>query len=313
MTLEYFLLESDDNPGTGTEQDRRDLPRAGIIKALIFDITAQTNGTSAGTRTDLTAQVDQIQIGAVESNSVSQIDGEDLDGFNTLMGNHALIDTNASDNHRNVFGFTLPLDPFMIGPNMDFNQPYGLPGSVARRVVFDYAADVVTDAGLAIDDKRMAIGAIVRKDGASVGYMTFHRHSFAGATGGVNTFTDVPTSGPNSKLLGVFNFEATNAGEVTGDGDHRTTQSIRDQAITVDRKVRLGPIYTTMMAAIHGQYETGAINDEGYSLWNLGMRNQTGQLGVPIVGGIPNNMEIRSSTGAAVTNRVHAIILNTNI
>ena len=123
----------------------------------------------------------------------------------------------------------------------------------------------------------------------------------------------MPTSGPNSKLLGVFNFETTGAADITADTEHRTTQTIRSQAITINRKDILGPLYTTTMQFINGQYETGAINDEGYSLWNLGFRNDNNSLGVPTVGGIPNEMEIKTSTGAADAARVHAVILNTNI
>ena len=313
LVLQYYQLETDHDPGTTAETVERDLPRSGITKALIFDVTAQTAGTSAGGRAALTSQLDQISVGVVESNRVSEIDGEDLDAFNVLRGNHALIDVSATNNQRNVFGYTYAFDPFMLGPNMDYSRPFGLPGSVARKIRVLYDADATTDAGLQLDDKRMAISAIVSTDGSSAGYMSFTRHSFTGATGGVNTFTTVPTSGPNSKLLGVMNFEATSAPDITADTEHRTTQTIRSQALTVNRKDILGPIYTTTMAAINGQYETGAINDEGYTLWNLGFRNDNNSLGVPTVGGIPSEMEIKTSTGAATAARVHAVILNTNI
>ena len=235
MVLQYYQLETDHDPGTTAETVERDLPRAGITKALIFDVTAQTAGTSAGGRTALTSQLDQISVGVVESNRVSEIDGEDLDAFNVLRGNHALVDTSASNNQRNVFGYTYPFDPFMIGPNMDYSRPFGLPGSVARKIRILYAADATTDAGLQLDDKRLAISAIVSTDGSSAGYTAFTRDAFTGATGGVKHYTTVPTSGPNSKLLGVFNFETTSAADITADTEHRTTQTIRTQALTVNR------------------------------------------------------------------------------
>ena len=50
MGIKYYLLETDDDPGTGAETDNRDLPRDSVTKCLIFDAIAQTNGTSAGTR-----------------------------------------------------------------------------------------------------------------------------------------------------------------------------------------------------------------------------------------------------------------------
>lgn len=309
MVLQYYLLESDDNPGTGAESDTRDLPREGNIKALIFDVTMQVQGTATSARLDTASQIDQIQIGAVESNEVSAIDGEDLDAYNVLRGNMVPIDAQVTTNARVVIGFTYPLDPHMIGDNQDFSKPFGISGAVARRVSFDYAADINTDGGPTLDDKRMAIGVIVNTSQPTGGYQVFHRKAFTGATGGIFDFTDVPQPG---KLLGTFNFETTNFGEITGDGDHRTTQSIRDQSITINRKVQLGPVYTTMMGMINGNYETGAIPDEGYSLWNLGITNSSGNLGVPTQGGIPDNMEIRTSTGAANAIRVHALILNTN-
>ena len=89
--VKYFLLEQDDNPGTAAETDSRDLPRTETTKALIFDITAQQSATTAATRAAVAAQIDQIRIGAQESNRVSEIDGEDLDAYNVLLGNHAPV------------------------------------------------------------------------------------------------------------------------------------------------------------------------------------------------------------------------------
>lgn len=312
MVLQYYLLETDHNPGTGAETVERDLPRVGVTKALVLDVTAQTNGTSAGGRLALTAQLDQISVGVVESNRVSEIDGEDLDAFNVLRGNHVLIDTSATANQRNSFGMVYPFDPYCLGPNMEYNMPFGVPGSIARKIRILYEADQTVDAGLQLDDKRMAIGAIVRTEQTSAGYISFTRDSYT-STDGADNFTTVPTSGPNSKLLGVLNFETTSAADVTTDGDHRSNQGITEQAISVNRRDILGPIYTTMMQQTNGQYETGAISDEGFSLWNLGINSPTGNIGVPTVGGIPNEMEIRSRSGVAEATRNYAVILNTNV
>ena len=309
MPMKYYLLETDDLPGTGAETDNRDLPRDSVTKCLIFDAAAQTNGTSAGTRLTQTAQLDQLRIGAVESNRVGEVDGEDLDAFNVLMGNYTFLDTAAVNNSRLSWGMVWPTDPFCIGHNQDLSQSFGIPGAVARKVEFLYAADVVTDAGLAIDTKRLAIG-IITSSGSSNGYLTFTRNTFTGATGGVNTFTTIPTPG---KLLGVLNFETTSAADITTDGDNRSTQSIRQQAITIGRKDVAGPIYTTTAGYIQGSYEIGALSDEGFSFWNLGIRNEVGPLGIPTTGSIPRDMEIRTSTGAADAIRVYGVILNTNV
>ena len=311
MVLQFYLLEPDHDPGAGAETVERDIPRAGVTKAIIIDMIAQTNGTSTGTRADLTAQLDQLSIGAVESNRVSEIDGEDLDGYNVLRGNHTLIDTSIVANQRNSWQYVYPFDPFMIGANADYNRPFGIPGTIARKIRVLYAADVATDAGLNIDEKRMALSAIIRTDQATAGYQAFTRDSFT-ATAGTNNFTTIPTSGPNSKLLGVLNFESTSAADVTVDAERRDGQTIREQAVTVNRRDILGPVYTTVMAGLNGQYETGALNDEGYSYWNFGI-NSDNNLGVPTAGGIPSEMEIRTLGGGTDATRVYGCILNTNI
>ncbi len=310
MALRYYMLETDDVPGTGIETDQRDLPRDAITKALIFDCAAQVNGTSAGTRLAQTAQVDQFRIGAAESNSVSAIDGEDLDAYNVLNGNYTFLDTSAINNQRLSWGYVYPLDPFMLGFNADFSQPFGISGTVARTIQFTYAADIVTDAGLSIDLKRMAIGCIAKTDGSTNGYTAWLRNAFTGATGGVNTFTDVPQPG---RLLGVLCFETSAAADITVDLDNRTTQSIRAQAITIGRKDVLGPVYTTMSQYFNGSYEIGAISDEGFSFWNLGLHNEVGPLGMPSGANIPTDMELRTSTGAADAIRVYTTTLNTNV
>lgn len=312
MVLQYYLLETDHNPGTGAETVERDLPRVGVTKALVFDVTAQTNGTSAGARLALTSQLDQISVGVVESNRVSEIDGEDLDAFNVLRGNVPVINVSATNNARNVFGMVYPFDPYCLGPNLDYNRPFGVPGSIARKIRVLYDADATTDAGLQLDDKRMAIAAIVRTEQSSAGYLSFTRDAYT-TTDNADNFTTVPTSGPNSKLLGVLNFETTEATAVTADGDHRSNQGITEQAITVNRRDILGPIYTTVAQAHNGVYEMGGISNEGFSLWNFGINPNDNNVGVPTVGGIPNEMEIRSRSGVAEAARHYACILNTNV
>ena len=60
--MKYYLLEADDNPSTSAEVDSRDLPRTETIKSLILDVTAQQSSTTAATRSNLAAQIDQIRI-----------------------------------------------------------------------------------------------------------------------------------------------------------------------------------------------------------------------------------------------------------
>ena len=300
--MKYYLLETDDNPGSSAEVESRDLPRTETIKSLIFDITAQQSSGTAATRQNVAGQIDQIRIGAAESNRVSEIDGEDLDAFNVLHGNNTMFNSAASDNARISLGYVYPFDPFALSPECDYNQPFGMSGDVARKVELSYAAD-----GSNIDDKRIAVG-IITSPTQTGGYVAFHRDSYT-ASSGVNNFTDIPQPG---KLLGVLNFETTGASDITSDGDHRTTQTIREQSITINRKDVLGPIYTTTMAAHNGNYE-GSITDEGYSFWNLGFTNKVGSLGVPTSGSIPDNMEIRSLGGAANAARVYATTLNSNV
>jgi len=302
--MKYYLLEADDDPSTGSEISSRDLPRNETAKALIFDITAQQSSATAATRVNLAAQIDQIRIGAAESNRVSEIDGEDLDAFNVLNGNEVNFDSSAADNARVSLGYVYPFDPFCLSPEVDFNQPFGISGNVARKVEIAYAAD-----GSNIDDKRVAIG-IVTSPTATSGYVAFHRDAYTVANA-VNNFTDVPQPG---KLLGVFNFETTSAADVTSDGVHRTGQTIQEQAITINRKDVLGHIYPTTAAAMSGNY-TANLTDTGYSFWNLGFTNKVGGLGVPSGSSeIPQNMEIRTKGGSSAdATRVYAVTLNTNV
>ena len=305
MAILYYQLDESIDPGTGAETVNRDLPRQGVTKALIFGISAVENGTSvAGSRAEVNAQIDQVRIGAVESNRVSEVDGEDLDEFNVSLGQHAIFDAVIVDNERIIAGFTYPLDPFMIGPYMDYNQGFGIGGNVARKVEIAFDADAFQ-----VDAKRVNLGIIVNtSQGASGGYVTFHKNSSAG-TAGLTEFFDIPGPG---RLLGIFNFEITGAADVTADGAHETDQTIEAQSITVNRKVQLGPMLTYQFDQINGQFETGARGDEGYSWWDLGYHN-SGRLGLPQASDIPSNMEVKNLQGdAANAARTYPVILNTN-
>lgn len=304
MVLQFFQLVTDDNPGTGAQTENFDLPRNGVTKALVFDVTAQQSSVTAATAQNLAAQLDLLRLGAEESIAVSEVNGEDLRAYNALVGNHALFDSGTTDNSRVVLGMTYPLDPFCIGPRIDYNRNRGISGSVARKIQVNYAAD-----GNNIDDKRLTITAINEDPGSTSGYLTFQQNSVTMSNGTTN-YTDV--SGPG-RFLGILNFETTSAADVTTDGAHRTDQTIQEQSITVNRKPVIGPLHTTMYTAINGQYEIGGIDDEGYSLFNAGIFN-TGKIGLPQSGDIPEKMEIASLGGdAADAARIYAITLNSNV
>jgi len=51
LVLKYYLLETDDTPGTGAETFDADLPRTETTKSLIFDVTAQQSAATAATIT----------------------------------------------------------------------------------------------------------------------------------------------------------------------------------------------------------------------------------------------------------------------
>ena len=301
--MKYYLLEQDYNPGSSSETESWDLPRTENIKSLIFDITAQQSSGTAATRSNTAAQLDQIRIGAAESNRVSEIDGEDLDAFNILNGNETNFNSSAADNARITLGMVYALDPFCMNPETQFTQPFGLSGNVARKVEVAFAAD-----GSNIDSKNLSIG-IVTTPQATNGYMAFHRDSYTVANN-VNNFTDVPQPG---KLLGVFNYETTSATDITADGSYRTGQTIQEQSITISRKDVVGHVYTTTMGAMQGGY-TANLTDKGYSFWNFGITNAIGNLGIPSSGEIPQNMEVRTKGGSAADAvRVMPVTLNTNV
>lgn len=296
------MIESGDDPGTGAETDNRDLPRGVTTKALIFSVNALANGTTGPTRVNHAAQVDQYRIGAVESGRISEIDGEDLDAFNVLNGNYAFYETSTTNNEVIAQGSTYGLDPFMLGPDPDFNQSFGITSTVARKVEFAYAAD-----GNTIDTKQLAIGVIAKdsEQASSNGYVTFSRDSYT-ATNNVKNYTTIPQPG---NLLGVFGFETNN----TADAQtvQRTANDIQQVSLTVDRKQLLGPLYPDIIKSIQGGYEIGALTDEGYFFWNLGIRNEVGSIGR---GPIPDKLEIEVLGGSdAGAVRVHAVRLNTNV
>lgn len=308
MVLQWYLLEDGDDPGTSAEVDSRDLPRETITKALIFQINALAAGTGGQSRANLAAQLDQVRIGAVESNRVSEIDGEDLDAWNALNGNHAFFHSSTTNNQAIALGMTYNLDPYCMGPKIDYNQSFGISPSVARKVEFAYAADGAADTLLtAYDSKQLSIGAIAKDSEQSTtgGYLTFNRHSYTNAAS-TNEFTTIPGPG---QLLGVFGFETDDT--ASGQTAIRTANNITELAITVGRKDLLGPVYPDMIKSVHGQYETGAISDEGYFFWNLGISNEVGALGR---GPIPDKAEIRAKggtdTGAV---RLYTARLNTNV
>ena len=304
MVFQWYLLETDDDPGTGAETDNRDLPRTGTTKALILNMPALANGTTGHSIQNYAAQLDQVRIGAVESNRVSEIDGEDLFNFNILVDNHPFFHTSTTNNQVISIGMTYPLDPFCYGSYVDYNQTYGISANVARKVEFLYAAD-----GSAIDDKQLAIGAVVKSspgdDATTLGYTCFSRDSQTAANNR-NDFLTVPQPG---QLLGVFGFETNDT--ASGQTAERSANDIQEQAITINRKDVLGPIYPDVAKDFNGQYELGSIGDEGYWFWNLGWRNEIGQLGR---GPIPDKLEIRSKGGSdAGAYRMHAVRLNTNV
>lgn len=303
MALQWYMLENDDNPGAGVETDSRDLPSGVITKALVFSIIALQATTTPATRGGLGAQVDMFKLSAVESSGVSEIEGEDLDAFNVLNHNHAFFEASSTDNEVIHLGMTYALDPFLLGANPEYNQNFGITPNVARQIKFTYGADV-TD----IDNKQMAIGVIAKdsEQSSSGGYVTFQQSLNTTTTNNVNLWGDVSQPG---YLLGVLGFETNN----TADAQTalRTANDIQEISVTAGRKELLGPVYPDMIKSFCGNYETGAISDEGYFFWNLGIRNEIGQLGR---GPIPNDMEVKVKGGSdAGAIKIYPVRLNTNV
>ena len=302
MTLQWYLLEADHDPGTAAETVNRDLPRAGITKALVFNMPALAESTGGQTVQQLGAQLDQIRIGAIESNKVSEIDGEDLFNWNIVNDNHPFVNTSTTDNAVVQIGMTYALDPFCIGSYVDYNQKFGISANVARKVEILYGADVSAQ----VDGKNLAIGAIVKDQAdqdSTGGYITFTRDAYTAANN-VNNFTTVPIGG---QLIGAFCFETNDT--ASGQTALRTANDIQQQAIAINRKDVAGPVYPDMCKDFNGQYELGSIGDEGYWFWNFGIRNEVGAIGRPT----QDKMEIRSLGGSdAGAVRVYAARLNNN-
>lgn len=308
MVLQWYLLENADDPGTAAEVDSRDLPREVITKALIFQIEALANGTGGVSRVNLAAQVDQFRIGAVESNRISEIDGEDLDAWNVLNQNDAFYHNSNTDNQVVALGMTYNLDPYCMGPKCDYNQNFGISPSVARKVEFAYAADGATDTlNVAVDSKQLSIGAIAkdREQSGTGGYLCFTRDAQT-AVNNQNLFTTIPQPG---QALGVFGFETNDT--AAAQTAIRTANDIQELAVTVGRKDLLGPVFPDLIKSFNGTYETGALSDEGYFFWNLGISNEVGALGR---GPIPDKTEVRVKGGSdAGAYRIYIPRLNTNV
>lgn len=306
MTFLWYMLEPDYDPGTAAETINRDLPRDGFTKALIFNMPALVNLTSgANTLLNYAAQIDQARIGVTESNRVSEIDGEDLFDFNILTDNSPYVENPTTDNNAQTIGMTYALDPFCVGVNVDYNQEYGISAAVARKVEILFAADAFS-----IDAKTLAIGVVVKTStsgstqGRSGGYTSFTRDTYTAANN-VNNWTTVPQPG---QFIGTYCFETN---ETTGQTALRSQNDIQQQAIAINRKDILGPVYPDLVKDFNGQYELGNMADEGHWFWNFGLRNEVGQLGL---GPIPDKLEIRSLGGSdAGAVRVHAVRLNTNV
>lgn len=308
MVLQWYLLEDADDPGTTAETDSRDLPREVTTKALILQIEAIAAGTGTCTRINLAAQLDQVRIGAVESNRVSEIDGEDLDAWNVLNGNHAFFHSSATDNQIIATGMTYNLDPYCMGPKCDYNQSFGISPSVARKIEFLYAADGAADTlSVAVDNKQLSIGCIAkdREQTGTGGYLAFARNGYS-TVNNVNAYTTIPQPG---QLLGVLGFETNDT--AASQTAIRSANDIQEVALTVGKKDLLGPIFPDMIKSFNGQYEIGALTDEGFFFWNLGVSNEVGALGR---GPIPDQTEIRIKGGSdAGAIRVYAARLNTNV
>ena len=308
MVLQWYLLEDADDPGTAAEVDSRDLPREVTTKALILQIEAIAAGTGTATRINLAAQVDQVRIGAVESNRISEIDGEDLDAFNVLNGNNAFFHSSATDNQIIALGMTYGLDPYCYGPKVDYNQNFGISPRVARKIEFAYAADGAADTlSAAVDNKQLSIGCVAKdnEQSGTGGYLSFSRSAYS-TVNNVNEFLTVPQPG---QLLGVFGFETNDT--AAAQTAIRTANDIQEMSVAVGRKDLLGPIYPDMVKSFNGTYETGALSDEGFFFWNLGISNEVGALGR---GPIPDKTEIRIKGGSdAGAVRIYAPRLNTNV
>ena len=309
--VQTYRLVTDHPVGVGAETEEFDLPTdsSQIIKSLIFDLIAQQKGGAAPTKEAVAKQLDEIKFGVRESPEISEILGEDLLNSNILMGNRPISDLGGADNTRISLGMVLPLDPFMMSPQIDYRQPYGLPGKIAGKLSVKFGADPAT-----LDTKKLTVGIITSKISDVVsslaslqGYLTYHKHQEVLAVGSAKSFS-IPQPG---KLLGVHFFETTSYADVVDDGAGRA-QTIKEVSITRGEKVIQGPIPTTTPAIMNGQDVT-ELTDQGHSFWNFGIHNKIGQLGVPTKGRIPDDMKVKVLGGVADEARIYPITLNDNL
>ena len=301
-----YRLVTDYDPGTGVETKEFDLPddNKRLLKSVVFDMAGQRNGGADPTRQVVASQIDEVKIGVSENPEVSRILGEDLYNSNVLLGNRPIWDSGGADDARVSLGFVHALDPFSMAPQLDFNQPYGMPGGIAGQLSVKFDAD-----NAAFDGKKLTVGVIHSsiKDlggfGKLQGYMTYARHSDTMAVGTEKSYS-IPQPG---KLLGVQFYETTCFADITGDGDYRSTQTIQEAAITRGDDVTHGALPTTMFGIMNGQDVT-ELTDQGYSFWNLGIHNKLGSLGIK--GRIPSNLKVRVKGGVADDARICPITLN---
>jgi len=307
--VQSYRLVVDHDPGTGAETKEWDLPSDNnqVIKSLIYDIVAQRDHASTDpTKENIAAQLDEIKFGVKQSPEISQILGEDLLNDNILMGNRPVTDLGGADDARVSLGMVQALDPFMMSPQIDYRQPYGMPGGIAGKLSVKFAAD-----GNNIDQKKLTVGIITSKVndlggfGSLQGYMTYHKHADTMAVGTEKSYS-IPTPG---KLLAIHFYETTSFADITTDGDFRSTQTIQEASITRGEKVIQGALPTTTFGIMNGQDVT-ELTDQGHSLWNLGMHNKVGKLGVPTNGRITDDMKVKVLGGAANAARIYPITLN---
>ena len=309
--VQSYRLVTDHAFGTGSEVKEWDLPsdKTQLIKALIFDLAAQQKGATPPTKEVTASQLDEIKFGVNESPEISEILGEDLYNNNVLLGNRPIADLGGADNARVSLGMVKALDPFMMSPQVDYRQPYGMPGGIAGKLSVKADADTS-----AIDTKKLTVGIITSKISDIVsgfnslqGYMTYHKHTKTLAVDTPESFA-IPQPG---KLLGVHFFETTSFADVTTDGAGRA-QTIKEASITRGEKVIQGAIPTTTFATMNGNDVT-ELTDQGHSFWNFGIHNKVGSLGVPTNGRIPSDLKVKVLGGVADAMRLYALTLNDNL
>ena len=305
--VQSYRLVTDYSPGTGDKTKDFDLPtsRDQSIKALVFDLIAQRNG-AAPTKENTAAQIEEITVGVKESPEISQILGKELLNDNVLFGNRPIWSGGGADDARVSLGMVKALDPFMMAPQIDYRQPFGMPGSIAGQFKVKFAADAN-----GLDSKKLTVGVITSKisdlGGPLQGYMTYHKHIETQAVGTEKSYS-IPQPG---KLLGIHLFETTSFADVATDGAGRA-QTVKEIAITKGEKVIQGPLPPTIPAIMNGQH-VSELTDKGHSLWSFGIHNRIGSLGVPTNGRISDDLKVRVLGGVADEARIYPITLNDNV